>query len=278
MKHTPDARACVPSYTSYSDGQLTPWDHPFQSPTQSAIMQSKLAKLSAPFNFNKPPLPSIRSSRMTDADSNELSSSSGSQSPGAHIHTWKGVSAQAVVVTGTNTFVPQLIYQPNSRTDRQRYVRDATLSPPIIFFAEGTHEWGIPLEAALERRINCLKDRDDSVLERCGPSVSIRLQWPGYFPRHESIPTRDYRSPPTPITKAKLAKNIARLLRRFMDDMAKQAMDEDANPTWRVGTRHIRFEDLILVSLHHVSQGSWQPQLRLRREINTPRVEQQPTH
>ncbi|KAH7911048.1 hypothetical protein BJ138DRAFT_34546 [Hygrophoropsis aurantiaca] len=181
----------------------------------------------------------------------------------AHVTTWKDVRNQAVIVNGTSVFVPQLIYQPSTHADRERYVSGVTLSPPIIFRAEGTLEWGIPLTAALGRQINCLNDRDSLVFDGCGPSVSIRLQWPGYFSRRKQVHTTDYRSPPGLITKARLAKHIAVILRRFIQDMENETMHEDANPAWRVGNRHITFENLMLVSLHHVSQGSWQPQLRL---------------
>jgi hypothetical protein len=45
-------------------------------------------------------------------------------------------------------------------------------------------------------------------------------------------------------------------------------MEMEADRRWRVGTRHIRMEDLILVSLHNISKGSWQPQLRLRTPLS----------
>jgi len=45
-------------------------------------------------------------------------------------------------------------------------------------------------------------------------------------------------------------------------------MEIEADRRWRVGTRCIRMEDLMLVSLHHISKGSWQPQLRLRTPLN----------
>jgi len=49
--------------------------------------------------------------------------------------------------------------------------------------------------------------------------------------------------------------------------------EDDSDARWRVSTgpglNYIRFEDLILVSLHHVSIGSWQPQLRLNRSFDT---------
>jgi hypothetical protein len=50
-----------------------------------------------------------------------------------------------------------------------------------------------------------------------------------------------------------------------MQTMSQRPMEIGSDPQWRVGPNHITLDDLILVSLHHVSQGSWQPQLRLRR-------------
>jgi len=58
----------------------------------------------------------------------------------------------------------------------------------------------------------------------------------------------------------------------------KERMEMEADRRWRVGTRYIKMEDLILVSLHHISKGSWQPQLRLRtplNEIHTRRLQVQ---
>ena len=43
-------------------------------------------------------------------------------------------------------------------------------------------------------------------------------------------------------------------------------MEEDADPRWRVANR-IMIDDLELVGLQHVSMGSWQPHLRLRRPL-----------
>lgn len=44
-------------------------------------------------------------------------------------------------------------------------------------------------------------------------------------------------------------------------------MEDDADHRWRIGEgpNDIKLEDLVLVSMHHVSLGSWQPQLRLLR-------------
>lgn len=47
-------------------------------------------------------------------------------------------------------------------------------------------------------------------------------------------------------------------------------LSESAHRAWKVGNRpnELKLDDLVLVSLHHVSLGSWQPQIRLRRPRN----------
>ena len=42
-------------------------------------------------------------------------------------------------------------------------------------------------------------------------------QWPGYLPWSKQIPTLDFKTPKGPITRAKLAKNIAICIRRFAE-------------------------------------------------------------
>ena len=99
------------------------------------------------------------------------------------------------------------------------------------------------------------------------------------------IPTRDFRSPPQPITRAKLAKNVAKTVLRFIQvwqpvwlafsrDLAKSLqemegipLEQGAEAEWRVGGRGLKLEDLILVGLEHVSMGSWQPHFRLMKKV-----------
>ncbi|KIJ61274.1 hypothetical protein HYDPIDRAFT_97134 [Hydnomerulius pinastri MD-312] len=176
------------------------------------------------------------------------------------------VAEHAVVVTGTRRFIPQSVYRPYSDDHWLRYVREVQLKEPIFFYSSQPVEWGVSLEDALKARPEYLKDKDERMFIGCGPSVSIRLQWPGYHPWAKQISTMEFKTPKQPITKAKLAKNIANCVRHFIE-IEKQAMDADVNRRWRVGKRNIKVEDLMLVSLHHVSKGSWQPQLRLRRPL-----------
>ena len=51
-------------------------------------------------------------------------------------------------------------------------------------------------------------------------------------------------------------------------------MEDGSDEKWRIGDRpgDIKVEDLMLVSIHHVSLGSWQPHLRLRRPQSTSNI------
>ncbi|EPT04896.1 hypothetical protein FOMPIDRAFT_1034573 [Fomitopsis schrenkii] len=161
--------------------------------------------------------------------------------------------------------IPQKTYRPNTQSDRRRYVDEVQLEPPIMFYMQNPSRSGMSLQDALHGRFMNLCDRDEHMFEQRGPSVSIRLMWPGYAPWSKQIPTRDFRTPPQPITRAKLAKNVAKTVQRFIQDMEQRPMEDDADIRWRVGPGHIQLQDLALVGLQHVSMGSWQAYLILRR-------------
>jgi hypothetical protein len=170
--------------------------------------------------------------------------------------------------TVAGDFVPQQMYRPHTNSDRRRYVEEVDLDGPIYFWMENPSECGIPLTDALHSRVRRLQNRDETVFTTGrGPSISVRIQWPGYRQWSRQIPTKDFRSPPGPITRAKLAKNVAKCVQRFIDAKRNHPLEDDVHPKWKVGTQHneIKLDDLLLVSMHHVSMGSWQPHLRLRR-------------
>ncbi|KIM44530.1 hypothetical protein M413DRAFT_355641 [Hebeloma cylindrosporum] len=173
-------------------------------------------------------------------------------------------------------FLPQQMYKPHTTSDRKRYVEEVMLEAPLYFITEHPQQYGVLLKDVLHSRTKRLVNREQVVFEGRGPSVSIRLEWPGYRQWSRQIPTKDFRSPPQPITLAKLAKNVAKCVQRFMQEAKSLPMDEDtSDPRWRIGngSYDIKFEDLVLVSIHHVSLGSWQPQLRLAHPLR-PRPQQ----
>lgn len=167
--------------------------------------------------------------------------------------------------------VPQKRYKPHTSSDRRRYVEEVQLEEPIPFFMLKPEEEGIPLVDAMHNRFARLVGRDDQMFADRGPSISVRINWPGYPPWSRQIPTRDFRNPPGPITRAKLAKNVAKSVLRFIQEHKDRVMEEDGDVAWKVGgSRAIELNDLVLVRLDHVSKGSWQAQLQLLRPRPRP--------
>ncbi|KAH9036379.1 hypothetical protein EDB85DRAFT_2209576 [Lactarius pseudohatsudake] len=161
--------------------------------------------------------------------------------------------------------VPQKRYKPHTSSDRRRYVDEVNLEPSIHFYMQKPDEEGIPLKDAMHGRFARLVSRDEPMFQERGPSISVRVNWPGYQPWSRQIPTRDFRNPPGPITRAKLAKNVAKSVARFIQEHKGRQMEEDGDAAWLVGPGKIDVFDLVLVRLDHVSKGSWQAQLQLVR-------------
>lgn len=136
--------------------------------------------------------------------------------------------------------VPQTRYRPHTSSDQRRYVDEIQLQAPIKFYINTSDglKPGIPLRDAITSKFMRLEGRDEQLFQGCGPSISVRLsvrtvhflpiccvpllmltcpQWTGYQPWSRQIPTRDFRSPPGPITKSKLAKNVAKSVQRFIE-------------------------------------------------------------
>ncbi|KAH9967217.1 hypothetical protein BC827DRAFT_574723 [Russula dissimulans] len=163
--------------------------------------------------------------------------------------------------------VPQKRYQPHTSSDRRRYVDEVKLEPSIYFYVQEPCEEGIPLKDAMHGRFARLVARDEPMFRERGPSISVRLNWLGYQPWSPQIPTRDFRNPPGPITRAKLSKNVAKSVRPFIAEHKGRPMEEDGDPAWAVGPGKIDVSDLVLIRLDHVSKGSWQAQLQLIRPL-----------
>lgn len=92
------------------------------------------------------------------------------------INAWKEVRQLPIFASGAATFVPQILYQPRGETDREKYVHAAILSPPILFYVENPFELGILLEEIIKTHSRRLCDRDDTVLEGSGRSISVRIE------------------------------------------------------------------------------------------------------
>ncbi|KAH9828764.1 uncharacterized protein C8Q71DRAFT_891830 [Rhodofomes roseus] len=154
---------------------------------------------------------------------------------------------------------------PELPTRTESFQQQVKLEPPIMFFLQSPQRCGMPLQHALTGQSANLVDRDDLMFTNRGPSISIRLMWPGYTPWSRQIPTRDFGMAPQPITKSTLAKSVAKVVRQFIEEAGTchWHTEEDADLAWRVGTGHIQLQDLSLIGLQHVSMSSWQAYVAL---------------
>ncbi|KAN0088539.1 hypothetical protein V8E55_005596 [Tylopilus felleus] len=239
----------------------------FMTRTMSQIERLGIETLRDQSEFS--PLSSPISSGGPEKSTSNSVSQPGSLTPSQECYAlWKKIPLDAIVITGSNRFVPQRLYKPFTEADKERYLERVSLSAPIIFVAKETAlEWGISLEDVRNGKTQHLVDKDIPVLQDCGPSVAIRINWPGYPSFKRQISSRNWRKTKGPITKEKLAQSLTKITVRFIEKMSNKPLEVGAERDWKVGPQHIKVEDLILVSLHHVSKGSWQPQFRLRRDF-----------
>ncbi|KAJ3558587.1 hypothetical protein NM688_g834 [Phlebia brevispora] len=152
------------------------------------------------------------------------------------------------------------------RVPQRRYV--ATHQAPRDFL-QMTYTWGgvigIPLEAVISGRLENLDNAGErDTFGDFKKKVHYRLEWPGYksFRYAKNVRGKD-----GPITRVVVVQQITEMVKVFIDENAPQASDD---PAWRVGPGAIRVEDLLLIGLDFVSQGSVQPQLAVRAANDQP--------
>jgi hypothetical protein len=119
---------------------------------------------------------------------------------------------------------------------------------------------GMPLKSALHRQYKGLSGRDDPMFVGSRSSISIRLEWLDCPPWTQQMRTKDWKRKPSPITKAKLATEVAKKLDRFLQEVRPNHWCSEGGT---LSPLQVDVNRLVLVALQHVSMGSWQPHLRL---------------
>ncbi|KIP06389.1 hypothetical protein PHLGIDRAFT_461880 [Phlebiopsis gigantea 11061_1 CR5-6] len=89
---------------------------------------------------------------------------------------------------------------------------------------------------------------------------AVPIQWPGYEPWADtnSIHQFNHRQHVNRRSLEFIAHQVARSVKAFYENRRHESGTEAG---WKLSG--IRFEDLYLLELHHVSRGSWQPVLAL---------------
>ncbi|KAG0702219.1 hypothetical protein DFH29DRAFT_805273, partial [Suillus ampliporus] len=94
--------------------------------------------------------------------------------------------------------------------------------------------------------------------------LTLPVKWPGYPSFTKQIASKDWKKNKV-IQHTRKAGDESCGCQFLLSLGQKHANTpcEPPNSAWRIGPNGIRIEHLVLVSLHRVSQGSWQPKLSL---------------
>ncbi|KAF9785328.1 hypothetical protein BJ322DRAFT_1108780 [Thelephora terrestris] len=122
----------------------------------------------------------------------------------------------------------------------------------IVFTVRGRD--GIELPQAMDTYFNGPDDRDLLMFTNgeVGSSISCRINFEDYETngKAEQIPTSNYKEGKGRITKKRLAEYTAKRIKAYLEKLGL------------AGTPYpVRFEDMILTRLIHVSKGSFQPEI-----------------
>jgi len=179
-------------------------------------------------------------------------------------------------VMGPGTVVPQILWTPQTITDRRQHVAEAQLQLPI-FFVHTNGSLGLSLETAISGRCHNLVHA-----QYCAPlgpqtTTHIRIGWPGYHVFRRQVQIRDETPQKNTVTLSKFAQHVGRSVEAFLkachpengNPVPKCLPDfENPAPKWRVGGREgIQPNEIMIIGAIHVSSGSWMPILQLNHYI-----------
>jgi len=161
------------------------------------------------------------------------------------------------------TVVSQRLWSPAATSDTQRY-GTVPLNMPIFLVERDGTTLGLPLNQAASGDCSALLNARLPAPVGHYHTTFIRIMWPGYNEWSTQIMLRDQTPARSTIPIEALAARVARAVCRFLQDCAGQ---QCMSPTWFIGRGGITANDIILVGLIQVTQGSWQPILQLNRYV-----------
>ncbi|KAF8840080.1 hypothetical protein BDN67DRAFT_690763 [Paxillus ammoniavirescens] len=173
--------------------------------------------------------------------------------------------------SGSNTDIPgrgpRIPQQRYTASGSQPFTPDDGRQDRITFNLEHPLETGLPITDILDGTVNFqrLQDRRGALGGVGGTgkkTFTLRVLWPGYEPFNKTLATKNWTKERSPITRGKLAEFVAMAVRDLFQKYRDEAYDRDYAP-WNVGPNGIQLQDIVLVAVHHVSKGSWQPELCL---------------
>ncbi|KAF8840078.1 hypothetical protein BDN67DRAFT_690698 [Paxillus ammoniavirescens] len=175
----------------------------------------------------------------------------------------QGRSGSNTDIPGRGPRIPQQRYTSSS----QPFTTAGGRLGRIIFNLENPSETGIPIIDILNGTdsFRRLQDRREALGDLGGigkKTFTLRVLWPGYEPFSKTLATQNWTKERSPITRGKFAEFVAMAVRDLFQKCRNAPYDQD-HASWNVGPNGLNLQDIVLVAVHHVSKGSWQPELCL---------------
>ncbi|PVF99393.1 hypothetical protein CPB86DRAFT_294224 [Serendipita vermifera] len=98
--------------------------------------------------------------------------------------------------------------------------------------------------------------------ESVATTITLRIWWPGYIQYSRRMTMRKATGL---LMRYELAMAVSEVYKEFVEEAREDPKDRGQSK-WRVGKGHITVNDLVLLRMFQVSQGSWQADVRLERE------------
>ncbi|CAG7850554.1 SubName: Full=Uncharacterized protein {ECO:0000313/EMBL:CCA69866.1} [Serendipita indica DSM 11827] len=93
-------------------------------------------------------------------------------------------------------------------------------------------------------------------------TITLRIWWPGYVQYSRRMTMRKATGL---LMRCELAMAVSEVYKQFIEEAREDARD-CGQAKWRVGRGRITVDDLVLLRMFQVSQGSWQADVRLEKE------------
>ncbi|PPR04857.1 hypothetical protein CVT24_007245 [Panaeolus cyanescens] len=170
-------------------------------------------------------------------------------------------SAGGAPVSDKRRRLAQTIYYPSAKW--QNATKRSPASAPITFDYRGRKGYGVSMTDLSARSIpnimSLVENADEKVLVSSGHTkITFRIMWPGYDSGSEWVRSIDVRAPEGPFTRAQLGQAVAQNFSRYVEKHRNQPCSV---PDSRIADNNIRFEHLVLVSLHNTFDDSWQAEV-----------------
>jgi len=95
--------------------------------------------------------------------------------------------------------------------------------------------------------------------ESVASTITLRIWWPGYVQYSRRMTMRKATGL---LMRCELAMAVAEVFKQFIEE-ARADPSDPGQSKWRVGKGCITINDLVLLRLYQVSQGSWQADVHL---------------